>query len=286
MRRSLIIYLFVTLWSIPLLSQEILPLRWVCYYSDKASNKDFAPYDICVLDSTHYPPLIPLKQDEKILMGYLSLGEVENYRFYFHDVKKQGILLKENPNWKGSFYVDVRNPLWAKRVVEDLVPKILQEGFDGIFLDTLDNAEFLEDTDPHTYKGMKEAAVNLVKAIRQNYPQIKIMMNRGFQILPKVVNVIDMELGEAIYSGYDFDKKNYKLQTREEYQEAVEILKEAQEQNPKLKVFTLDYWNKKDTQKIAEIYQQQRTDGFIPYVATIKLDEIIAEPKVKRAKTE
>ena len=260
------------------------PFRWVTYYSNKAPLEAFKPYQLCVFDSTEHPPLMALKQANKTLLGYISLGEVEQYRSHFKEVKKEGILLDENPNWKGSFFVDLRNALWVKRVVEELVPAILQKGFDGIFMDTLDNAETLEERDPIKYEGMKQAAIDLVKAIRQNYPQIKIMMNRGFQLLPQLTSVIDMEMGEVIYTQYDFQKKKYLLQPLEEHKYYVKTLKEAQKANPSLKVFTLDYWDKTKTQEISNIYKKQREDGFIPYVATIKLNEIIPEPGENHAK--
>lgn len=259
-------------------------IRWVVYYTDKAPIEAFEAYDICVFDSLTHPPLIPLKQDKKTLLGYVSLGEVEQYRPYFKDVKEQNLFIKENPNWKGSYYVDLRNPLWAKRVIEEIIPRLIRKGFDGIFMDTLDNAEFLEDTDPVLYKGMKEAAINLVKAIRQNYPTLKIMMNRGFQILPKLVNVIDMEMGEVIYTHYNFKTKKYNFQPIEEQNACLKALQEAQKSNPHLQVFTLDYWNKNDPKGIAKIYKRQRENGFIPYVATIKLNEIIPEPESQHEK--
>lgn len=253
--------------------------RYCVYYSDKAPVEAFASYDLIVLDADHHPYLEGFIQQKKEILGYISLGEVENERSYFGEVKEQGILLQENEYWPGSFYVDVRDPRWAKLVIEDLIPQILFQHFDGLFLDTLDNPGDLERKDPERYKGMVEAAAQLVKLIRQHYPNIKIMMNRGYELLPKVGGTIDMVMGESVYADYDFENKTYRVIPKDLYETQVKILKEAQLMNPNLQVYTLDYWDPTDSKVIKDIYQKQRDNGFIPYVATVDLHKIVPEPR-------
>ena len=48
---------------------------------------------------------------------------------------------------------------------------------------------------------MTPAAAKLVRMIRQNYPQIKIMVNRAYDILPEIGGQIDYVLGESVYAG-------------------------------------------------------------------------------------
>ena len=59
------------------------------YYSDKASIASFAPYKLIALDSEYHPKLSILKQQGKTLLGYISLGEVEEYRSYYHFIKNK-----------------------------------------------------------------------------------------------------------------------------------------------------------------------------------------------------
>ena len=121
-------------------------IRWACYYADTAKLETLMKFDLLVLDSAYPAPLSPLADAGKTLIGYLSVGEVASTRPYFDRVKTEGILLEENRNWKGSFFVDVRDQRWTKRVVEDLIPEILRKGFHGIFLDTVDNAAYENQT--------------------------------------------------------------------------------------------------------------------------------------------
>ena len=252
---------------------------WVVYYSDQASIDAFAPYQLIILDPDQHPPLKPLFAQGKSLLAYISLGEVNRNRSYFHSVKNQNILLKENETWSGSFYVDVRSDLWAVRVIKRLIPAVLSQGFDGLFIDTLDNPIELERLDPVRFKGMMHAAEILVKRIRVHYPNILIMVNRGYPLLTEVAPFIDMVLGESVYSDFNFVKKIYQRVNTPLYQSQVVTLKNLKKQHPRLGIFTLDYWHENDPKGLKQIYEIQRKNGFIPYVSTIQLDKIIEEPK-------
>lgn len=270
--------LFIILVPMVLLGQSA-DEKWVVYYSDKAPIEAFNPYSLIVLDTDYHPPLQALKERGKTLLGYISLGEVEKYRRWYRDVKKEGILLRENENWPGSFMVDVRDPRWTKRVIEKLIPQILHKGFDGLIFDTLDNPGILEDENPSEYRGMKEAAANLVKAIRLHYPDIPIMMNRGYSILPMVANDITYIMAEDNVTTYDFKNEKYLMQPKGVFEEQLKILQEAKKINPKLGLYALDYWDPNDKETIKQIYEINRKHGLNPYVATIKLNEIVPEPE-------
>lgn len=253
-------------------------LPWAVYYSDQAPVEAFYGFELLILDSSSHPPLQPLASRGTTLLGYLSLGEVAGHTPYFSEVKAEGLLLQENKNWRGSHLVDVRDSRWSKRVVEQLIPAILRQGFHGVFLDTLDDPPYLENTDPDKFRGMTAAAADLVKEIRFRYPHIKIALNRGYDLLPSVEPYIDVIMGESVYSDYDFEKKTYHLVPEDLYREQVHILRAAKERKPSLTILTLDYWNPSDRRKIAQIYRDQRANGFRPYVATIELNRIVREP--------
>lgn len=252
--------------------------KWVVYFADKEPISAFKPYEWVVLDRFQHPPVRPLVDQRKLVFGYINLGETEEYTPWFQEVKQEDLLLEENKNWPGSHMVDLRNPKWAKRVIEQIIPFILFKGFNGLFLDTLDNATYLEQTDPEAFSGMQEAAVQLVRAIRQNYPEIKLMVNRGLDIAEELAPYIDFLLGEVIFTSYNFEEKTYTWKTTEEQAWGIERMKKAQAKNPKLQLLSLDYWNPKDKRTIQKIYQKARMEGFAPYVATVELDQIVPEP--------
>jgi len=283
MQRSLIsmvlcLVLLPSVWAMNAGKEEVG--RWLAYYSDEASPQDFGGYSLLVLDSDHRPELEPLSERGKTLLGYLSLGEAEDYRHHFRDLVGTGLLMAENPNWKGSYGIDIRQRRWTEKVIYELIPGLLHQGFDGVFLDTLDTPLHMEREEPERYRGMTEAAIRLVKTIRKHYPGIKIMLNRAYEILPQVAEDVDIVLGESVYADYDFKTKSYKRVPQALYERQLGYLNDAKRRNPSLEIFTLDYWEPQDREGIAAIYRVQRANGFKPYVATVALDRIIPEPRL------
>jgi uncharacterized protein (TIGR01370 family) len=270
--------LFTTLFSL-CQGAEIPPKKWVVYYGPNLPPETFSDYQLVVLDPDHHPEIGLLLEQGKTVLGYISLGEVSKTRKYYQDVEKEGILYSVNPHWPESRYVDMRSNKWVSRVIEELIPAILFQRFSGIFIDTIDNAETMEKADPIAFKGMQEAAIRLIRTIRLHYPEIKIMLNRGFSLLPQLEQTIDMELAEGILTRHDFQTGSDSLGSEEIYHELVDQLKALQKRQPRLELYSLDYWNPKDPQGIKSIYTTQRKEGFIPYVSTTSLTEIIPEPK-------
>jgi polysaccharide biosynthesis protein PelA len=254
------------------------PLPWAVYYAAELPPAAFYGYDVLIFESDRHPALAPLIDRKKRVLGYLSLGEINESRSYFAEAKAEGLLLAENPNWAGSYYVDVRKERWTKRVIEELVPAILRRGFQGIFIDTMDNPPHLERTDPKAYAGMTEAGARLLRALRRHYPRIPLVLNRAYDILPAVEADIDMVLGESVFADYDFAQKRYQRVEAKLYRQQVDLLQAAAQRQPKLRVLTLDYWDPADAVGIAEIYRVQTANGFHPYVATVELDRLVPRP--------
>ena len=246
---------------------ETKPNKWIIYYSNALPAENFLGYDVIVFDDAVHPPLSPLLYRNKTLLAYLSLAEIRNDKTYLGEMDKQGLLLGKNPNWN-SRHIDIRNPEWTRKIIEELIPPLIQQGFNGLMLDTADTAIAMEAQGPKKYAGMQQALVNLVKEIRYQYPNLKLMLNRGFEVLPKVETDIDMLLAESIYIKYDFKDKSFERFPDTIYNGLVTYFNEAKKRNPKLKIYTLDYWKKDDPAGMMAIYNAQVASGFAPYVST------------------
>ena len=108
------------------------PFRWAVYYGEKAAPAAFAGLDLVVLESDRHPDIEAIAALGAKVVGYLSVGEVHRTRAYHDEVRREGILVYENPVWPGAFAVDVRDPRWRRRVLDELIPSILARGFSGV----------------------------------------------------------------------------------------------------------------------------------------------------------
>ncbi len=224
------------------------------YYGDNASLSYINQFRNVVLDPDNYNHVFDLKP---ITYGYLSIGEVENNREYFKYVKKLGVLKRENSNWKGSFFVVLRSGKWQSFVVNYLIQSILEKGYNGIFLDTVDSLILNND---------KQSVIKFINLIKKRFPEIKLMMNRGFEIADKVN--IDSMLFESTITSYDFKNKKYFF--------AKHYIKVRKIPN-QIEKFSVDYWYSDDVENIKKIYKKALKAGFKPFVSDISLHEL---PKV------
>lgn len=253
--------------------------RWGIDYSAATDPTVARGYDLLVLEPDHARPIGPLRGPGSRLLGYISLGEVERGRPFSDQLDKAGALQSPNPNWPDARMVDLRHPAWRSLIVERLVPDILRKGYDGLFLDTLDNAEAMETRDPKGNQGMVAAAGEVVRAIRAQFPSIAIMMNRGYALLPDTAKYVDFVLGEAMASRWSFADRRYEMTPAADWLWQAERLRGAKRANLAVELATLDYWDPSDRATVASLYQRERAAGFHPYVATLALDRLLPEPR-------
>jgi uncharacterized protein (TIGR01370 family) len=254
-------------------------LAWGIDYGPRTDPELARSYDLLVLEPDHPRPIAPLRGPASRLLGYVSMGEVEHSRQFAPRLQRAGALRSPNPNWPDARYVDLRHPLWKSLLLDRIIPRVLNKGFDGIFLDTMDNAEAMERQDPKGNAGMVAAGVRLIGAIRQRFPQCQIMLNRGYALLPDVATRIDFVLGEAMASRWNFARKSYELVSESDWTWQATRLRAAKRINPSLVLTTLDYWDPADTRTVADLYARARAADFQPYVASLSLNRLMPEPR-------
>ncbi len=252
--------------------------RWAVYYAKTEAPESFLPYDVLVFDRDGHPALAPLDDGKRLLLGYVSFGEAEIHRKDYEQVKAMGVLISDVADWKGNAFIDVRKPEWRSYMLNTIIPGLMQEGFNGVMLDTVDNLLWLEDKDPIAYAGTRRATIDLIHDIHQSYPQLHIMLNRGLNILPHVAGDIEMLLAESIYTSWDTAKNAPAMAPQNIQQDYLKQIEAVREQFPKLKVYSLDYWPPGDVQTVKGIYKAQRAHGFVPYVSTVDLQDLRPEP--------
>ncbi|MFH1653660.1 MAG: endo alpha-1,4 polygalactosaminidase [Pseudomonadota bacterium] len=249
---------------------------WLCFYGGEFPAENIPKFDLYILDSINHPQIEPLKNKGSKVVGYLSLGEIAKHNWYFEEMKAKNIFVEENENWPGAFRIDIKNKKWLKSLIKEIIPEILARGFDGLFLDTIDTAEYLE-----TQKGVKgsiKGAVKLIKQIRKKFPNIIIVLNNGLFLTDMVGDEIDALVVEDIYTTFDFKNKKYSLTSEEWTRERLAPIKLFQEtfQKP---VLALDYVSPGDKKTIEKISEMARSQNLIPYISTIELDKIFFHPQ-------
>ena len=247
--------------------------RWACFYGRAIPEEIYGSLDLAVLDPDQFElniPPAPPRAGRPVRLGYLSVGEAEEFRSFWPEAKGRPFVLDPNPDWPESRYIDIRSAEWRKLLLDRVVPGIFAKGYDGLFLDTLDSAEFLEWKDPVRFKGSLDAAESFIKALRKRHPQKLIVTNNALPLLPRLAGAIDGALVEDLYTHYDFKTKSYGPMDKAEMERKESVLKAFREKTG-LPVFVILYALPAQKEMTARALEQCRKAGFYPYVATVDL---------------
>jgi cysteinyl-tRNA synthetase, unknown class len=86
----------------------------------------------------------------RLVICYMSIGEAEDYRYYWNNqwtVGNPAWLSNENPDWPGNYKVKYWEKEWQDIIYgtdNSYAKKIMNAGFDGVYLDIIDAFEYFE----------------------------------------------------------------------------------------------------------------------------------------------
>ncbi len=86
----------------------------------------------------------------RLVIAYMSIGEAEDDRYYWKNIwnlRPPSWLGDENPNWEGNYKVHYWKPEWQQIIYgndDSYLKKIIDAGFDGVYLDIIDAFEYFE----------------------------------------------------------------------------------------------------------------------------------------------
>ncbi|WGD49478.1 endo alpha-1,4 polygalactosaminidase [Bradyrhizobium sp. CB1650] len=253
-------------------------IHWLAFYGVTAEEAVLATYDIVVLDPDFQGSIGRVADGGGKVCGYLSLAEIRMSDPLVARLDPAA-LLPENPDWPGTHRVDIRHPTWRSLILDVRVPALAAQGFTGLMFDALDTPPYLEKLDQNRYSGMRAAAIELVVSIRARWPDMMLIMNRGYALLPDLVGQIDAVIAESLMTSPGPRGEGFAWIDRHQLDLQLELLQPATRRIPPLPILSLDYWNPDDASTIAEIYRRERELGHHPYVATRSLDLIVPESR-------
>jgi len=235
----------------------------VYYGSDKID--ELSKFDLVILDPDNYSKdeIEKLKKNGTIVLAYLSLGEVNENRWYFEYAKK--CIIGRNPTW-GSYYINISCKTWKSLLLGKIIPKILEKGFDGLFLDTVDVVD--------NYPQFKDDMIDLIKSIRAEYPNIILIQNRGFSVIDETAKYVNGVLFECFTTHYNWSSGKYELWSCNDLnwvnEMALKLLKLRDKYD--LIILALDY---ADNEYLKEkCIEHAKKFGFVPYVTTVDLTSV------------
>ena len=235
-----------------------------------------------------------IKNAGVVPIAYLSIGEAEDYRFYWKEEWERdppAWLGKENPEWKGNYAVRYWDEGWVS-IIHEYLDRIISLGFSGVYLDKVDEFEYWADPENGEghYLNENESAERMLELIEDIATYSRNKAGDDFLIIPqngeRILKYDDGSILDVV-SGWGVEDIFYngtQLWSEDEWEHIVE------ERMPYLKmvlssgkpVLSVEYVDDgsgyvgKNRERIDDYREKALSMGYIPYAAVSDrgLDEL------------
>lgn len=248
------------------IGQTVYDLVIIDYSAEGDDETAFSADQIAALKASSGGP--------KVVLAYMSIGEAEDYRFYWQADWEPGDpawLDVENPDWEGNYKVRYWDPGW-QAIIFDYTSRLLDAGFDGAYLDVVDAYEYYAG---RGRVGAAQQMADFVAAIRlytrardpafyvlvQNAPELAILV-------PSYLNSVDGIGQEDIYYGHEDDDVQTPPEVTSRLERYLDVFRSAGKQ-----VLTVDY--AATPAHVHAAYTSSRAHGYVPFVTVRDLDRLI-----------
>jgi cysteinyl-tRNA synthetase len=255
----------------------------VDYSRDGSADAEFTPTMIEML--RRRPDGRP-----RIVLCYMSIGEAEDYRYYWWShwrIKSPAWLGRENKQWKGNYPVRFWDRDWQRLIVEPdpsyiarlveanlswrkpYLDRILEMGFDGVYLDRVDVFQEWEKSRRSARTDMVRFVTALSRYAKARKPGFLVVPQNAEELLmsPAYRKAIDGIAKEDLYFGVGGDGV---VNDREEAAKSLELLAHAKAAG--LPVLVVEYLVRAEQR--LEAQREIERQGFIPLFA----DRALATP--------
>lgn len=302
-----------------------------CYVLDGPDLDAIAAteYDLAVIDYSQdgseagaFTPaqIAELKQStgDKVVLAYLSIGEAEDYRFYWQ--LRDGVpgadwvadpprwLGPENPDFPGNHKVRFWDPEWQQIIISNpgghpvladqpsFLDRLLAQGFDGVFLDVIDAFEFfgpLEDGGngerPTAAADMAAFVVAIAAHARLTVPDFIVCQQNGENLIsPELAAPLTPSARDALLTAVDhlsLEDVIYRGDADENnpFAPALERIREADQYRLAGKLVTIiDYFDAElagyEMASVDDFFALSRAREWVPYTGPRALDRLVLTP--------
>lgn len=243
-------------------------------YSANPPAEALLRYSVCILDPAAKADLKPGQAKGNTFYAYLSLVEVAATSPKLAAAETRGVRFAgENTAWN-SRLMDVTQPAWRTYFLEDLAAPAVALGYDGFFLDTADSLSLL----PKEINATKAQAAVLeaIQELKKRWPEKKIILNRGFDLLAPSKGKLDGLLVESVYQTFDPATHRHKAVPAAGSRWLEGKIREAQALG--LTIYAVDYVNPVQAALAAKTALKLSALGAVPLVTTPDLSGQVLAP--------
>ena len=239
--------------------------RYAFVYSKNIDDRFINFYDKVVVDSDIVDNIYAIRYPKK-MFAYVSVGEIEPTRKIDIAYEPSWIIGK-NPVWD-SLIPDLSNIDYQEFLFQR-ISNIYKQGYRNFFLDTLDSYHTVSEN-KELFQTQQNALVDIIHRLHKKYPDAKIILNRGFEVLDRVHSDISAVAAESLLHTYNHENKSYARVDSSSREWLLNHLNRVKQYG--LDAISIEY-SSQNSQSRLEIAREVRALGIIPYVADGLLHE-------------
>ena len=227
-----------------------------------------------------------VKNSGKLFIGYISIGEAEDYRSYWQNswnTAPPTWLDSVNPNWPGNYKVRYWDTAW-QHIVYNYIDTVISQGFDGAYLDIIDAWYYWQSevSGSRQIPNADSLMIDFVVKLRSHVNSVT--GNSNFIIIPQngedlifqnnispaqksqyynAINALGIE--DVFFTGPNNEDNPcapdyYRINNLQQYQAEGK------------KIFNIEYLTQ--TAKITQYRDSAKAYTFVPYACTRALDQL------------
>lgn len=240
------------------------------YYGAPVPVAALSRYRRVVVEADAVTDLAGLKRHGAEVFAYVSVGEAEGWRASTNALP-QALFSGANVAWQ-SRIANLTHPGWQRYLLEDRMAGLWAGGYRGFFLDTLDSYQ-MAMTDPVKRQAQARALVTLIRAMHERFDGVKLLLNRGFDVLPALAPIVSGVVAESLFQGWNAQTREYVSVSPEDRNWLLARLGDARQRHG-LPVTVIDYVAPGDVALARNTAAKIRALGFSPWVANPGLDTL------------
>ena len=198
----------------------------------------------------------------RIVLSYMSIGEAEDYRWYWPH-RSSAWLGPENRKWRGNYGVRFWHADW-QQIIFEYTDKIVAAGFDGVYLDKVDEFEDMGHKDD-----MVEFVARIAARAKSQRSDFMVVSQNGDALIPdaKFRRAIDAFAREDLLYGESSDGVRNKAGSIRESMRRLKML--TAEGKP---VLVVEYPKNEEQAKVAR--RELAENNFVGLMARRSLDAL------------
>lgn len=233
----------------------------VAFYYGAAWRPELAAFDVVVLEPRQGHDPQRLRTPAMEPFAYLSVGELLDSHPAAATAPPD-CKAERNPHWGGRVWDHTQAPC-QRYWIEQIFLPLWRDGWRGFFLDTLDSHRIVPQWDSKLHEA---ALVGLIRTLKHLAPEARLMLNRGFELLPEVADHVDIVAAESLLHRFDAATGRYGPVPPEDRQWLLGQLRRVQEHHRK-PVVVIDYVAPTERSLARKVAADIQQFGFIPYVS-------------------